>query len=185
MAMTRLRSSQRALSALVALALAGCPSTPPVQQCRFNDDCDAPLVCSAGYCRPQCAQDRDCPSGALCVSWRTEAVRLCLRNGSAPVCSTNECSAGLACVGGLCARSCATDPDCLSMHSSARCGVGGRCVISGLILGPTCDGGTACGARCVDTTSDDSNCGACGNVCGVDQRCAGGRCSSASDAGGQ
>lgn len=35
-------------------------------QCRFNGDCNDPLVCSAGYCRAQCMTDRDCTNGWVC-----------------------------------------------------------------------------------------------------------------------
>jgi hypothetical protein len=34
----------------------------------------------------------------------------------------------------------------------------------------------SCGGACVDTTTDASNCGGCGNVCGGAQRCAAGLC---------
>ena len=33
-----------------------------------------------------------------------------------------------------------------------------------------------CGAACVDTATDASNCGACGRACAADQTCAGGMC---------
>lgn len=161
----------------------GCPSTAPAQQCRFNDECDPPLVCSAGYCRSPCAQDRDCPASSLCVPYRTESVRLCVHSGSAPVCVEGECAAPLACVAGLCAGACASDPDCASLHHTARCGDGGRCVIPGLVLSAACDGGLrTCDDRCVDIQSDDAHCGACGNVCGVGQRCRLGRCERVADA---
>lgn len=40
-----------------------------------------------------------------------------------------------------------------------------------------CDGGkTLCGGRCVDTSSDSSNCGFCGNACSGAQTCQSGTC---------
>lgn len=35
-------------------------------QCRFNSDCQAPLVCSSSLCRKQCQTDRDCYNGWVC-----------------------------------------------------------------------------------------------------------------------
>lgn len=37
-------------------------------------------------------------------------------------------------------------------------------------------GQTECGGACVDTTVDGANCGACGQVCGVEQLCTAGAC---------
>lgn len=35
---------------------------------------------------------------------------------------------------------------------------------------------TQCGGACIDTSTDPDNCGGCGNVCGHDEVCSGGRC---------
>jgi hypothetical protein len=36
--------------------------------CHYNSDCAPPLVCAVDLqCRNQCAGDRDCASGQLCV----------------------------------------------------------------------------------------------------------------------
>jgi hypothetical protein len=37
------------------------------EECLFNDDCAAPLVCAAGMCRVQCRSDRDCSAGLTCA----------------------------------------------------------------------------------------------------------------------
>lgn len=42
-----------------------------------------------------------------------------------------------------------------------------------------CGGGgpiKSCNGACVDTSSDERNCGACGNVCGLKQACSSGHC---------
>jgi hypothetical protein len=65
--------------------------------------------------------------------------------------------------------------------------IGGSCAAPGAICcdGATCQGGfcrcpagrTACGGRCVDTTTDPRNCGGCGEVCAEGQACVDGACS--------
>ena len=38
------------------------------QQCRWNNECAAGLVCGpGGYCQDQCREDRDCVDGQRCV----------------------------------------------------------------------------------------------------------------------
>lgn len=47
--------------------------------------------------------------------------------------------------------------------------------------GPSCNSTqTLCGTTCVDTQSDDANCGACGTVCPTGQTCMAGACACAS-----
>src|SRR5450631_1616639 len=47
--------------------------------------------------------------------------------------------------------------------------------------GPTCNSGqTLCGSACVDTNSDSSNCGVCGNACTGGQTCQSSQCKCAS-----
>ena len=41
---------------------------------------------------------------------------------------------------------------------------------------PCADGGTCCGGGCVDTRSDERNCGGCGMACGDRQTCCDGMC---------
>jgi hypothetical protein len=42
---------------------------------------------------------------------------------------------------------------------------------------PDCDAGeTSCSGACVDTDTDEANCGACGNPCAGDQICTDGEC---------
>jgi hypothetical protein len=41
---------------------------------------------------------------------------------------------------------------------------------------PTGTGSAVCGGSCVDTTTDDANCGSCGSTCGAPSYCSGGQC---------
>src|SRR5258706_13646012 len=36
--------------------------------CAVNSDCTSPLVCASTRCTNTCDEDRDCPTGASCVS---------------------------------------------------------------------------------------------------------------------
>ena len=39
--------------------------------CVLNSDCPEPLVCGAdSLCRPECLEDRDCPTGRACIDSR-------------------------------------------------------------------------------------------------------------------
>jgi hypothetical protein len=51
----------------VALGTLAQSSRTPSRQCTFNGDCMDPLVCEGGYCRAQCASDRDCYAGWVCM----------------------------------------------------------------------------------------------------------------------
>src|SRR6266540_3735791 len=42
--------------------------------------------------------------------------------------------------------------------------------------GITCTTGTACGQSCVNTATDNNNCGMCGNLCGIGQSCQASQC---------
>ena len=61
--------SRCALFVSVALVAGlGCTTEPRHtigEQCDLNSDCEAPLVCSFGLCRRQCATIRDCAIGEL------------------------------------------------------------------------------------------------------------------------
>ena len=58
--------NRRAWGLVAMFALAACTSrVGQDEQCSFNDDCEAPLVCSAARCRLQCRSDRDCPRDRL------------------------------------------------------------------------------------------------------------------------
>src|SRR5580704_6686294 len=77
------------------------------------------------------------------------AGKACCPPGGGPLCTTLDgCCSDAECVGGLCAV--------------------GKCVCQ--------SGKTLCGKTCVDTNSDDSNCGACGNACPAGSQCCSGSC---------
>ncbi len=48
--------------------------------------------------------------------------------------------------------------------------------VSSCNCSPCPEGESPCGSKCIDLSITDSDCGACGNVCGKAQHCAGGAC---------
>jgi hypothetical protein len=64
-----------------------------------------------------------------------------------------------------------------SFFGSAAGGAGGQGGAGAAGSANACDSGTAeCGAECVDLTSDEANCGSCGNVCDFASACVEGAC---------
>ncbi len=113
----------------------------------------------------------------------------------------NACAPTQECVRGACVMAPCVTPlvacagDCVDTSSdNLHCGAcgcrcppgavcsGGNCVV-GCAAGLTTCGRTTCGgedagpgARCVDTRTDQRNCGRCGEVCPAGQLCSEGRC---------
>ncbi|MGE0791810.1 MAG: hypothetical protein AB7S26_39405 [Sandaracinaceae bacterium] len=102
---------------VVAVLLVGCPSPiTPGSPCERSSQCDAPLVCSAGRCREECVDQRDCPLGARCVAGN-DGLGVCTLPQDR--CSDAEpCPEDLECRRALCYDAC----------PSGTCPVGGVCV---------------------------------------------------------
>lgn len=156
-------------------------------------------LCSAGRCTLVCARSfGDCNStyadgceASLSVSPNCGTCgNLCIRfaacvSGTCTPCGTGTIACGTACVNtntdvnncGACGFVCPTPPSGLG---AARC-VAGRCYHSN-----TCDpqradcDRSAAGDYEVNTDSNSSHCGACGNVCGTGTYCCNGACRSTS-----
>ena len=69
--------------------------------------------------------------------------------------ATNSCTGGQVCVGAACSAKIAT-------NSTTACQVNGQC-----------QSGLCCTGTCRDPSSDNSNCGGCGNPCATGQTCSG------------
>ncbi len=125
------RSTRSFVSALAssALVLAACQATTATgAACSRASDCASPLVCGFGRCRVECAQNRDCGAGRLCL----------LDAGGQGSCSldsdacTSICGAGLMCVAGTCVQPCSGDGDCP---------LDGQCATGSCVRGPERDAG--------------------------------------------
>ncbi len=144
-----------------------------------NGVCVNPMMDAnhCGGCGTPCGTDQSCVQGVCqcaggacqCSAGMTECSGACVdtmtSDAHCGVCN-NACSGGKTCNNGSCTCPGATCPDGSCDTGSCSC--------------PT--GKTFCEASggCVDTESDASNCGTCGNQCAGDQICQTGLCSAAS-----
>ncbi len=65
----------------------------------------------------------------------------------------------------------------------AACGSNGGPVTGVVDAALSCDVGTACNGSCVDTATDPTHCGACGNRCGAGMACVAGACAASCPTG--
>ena len=120
--------------------------------CDDGNPCTGPDKCNDGHCEGLALAGATCDDGIFC-------------NGAE------------SCVAGSCVHSPKTCP-------SVECQVLVPCDESKKIdchyeVVPDdkpCGSGTCCSGICVNTTTDVSNCGKCGHVCGTSYVCDGGKC---------
>ncbi|HJL20128.1 MAG TPA: hypothetical protein RMH99_30965 [Sandaracinaceae bacterium LLY-WYZ-13_1] len=130
-----------------------------------NNDCGLTgNVCAMGMCRcgagDPCAPPQICCGGG-CVDVLTDPAN-CGECGM-------RCGTGEECVDGVCVPP-ACDPACADgetcMEGTCMCGAGPSCT----------EGRACCDGTCVDTSSNGSHCGICGNACTGGLTCIGGTC---------
>jgi hypothetical protein len=130
--------------------------------CISSGDCSAGEVCSAGECVPMCSASSPCPGSLTCCS------AACVD----PATNLENC--------GGCGKSCTV------AHGKGACSGGGCGVGSCEAPYADCDKVASNGCE-TDTSSNDTNCGACGGACSPNHasgKCAGGKCAIASCNGG-
>jgi hypothetical protein len=177
--------------AIIVLLVAACSTerAPRDAPCRYDSDCADALVCAAGTCRAECAEDRDCDPGWSCGPSGVPRVRACLPPASPVLCAyDSECPAQAFCVDRQCRPECLEDRDC---EDGARCQAG---VCDRPLVTPNVpDGGVAlpdggpcqvCGERCVDLMRDPEHCGDCGHACAALDACVDGECVPTADCTG-
>ena len=123
----------RRTALVLAWILVGCQAQAAIGiACTRPSDCDSPLTCSLGRCRPQCADSRDCPIGARCIGGDTLAPVCTLDTENH--CDAHVCPAPLMCVNDQCRTTCETATEC----------VHGTCP-TGTCIEPTNDGNASDG----------------------------------------
>lgn len=144
----------RSLSAMLLLALAGCPggSGEIGDGCDQRSDCNSQLQCIAGSCEPKCQRAPECGDGYSC-----DGDGIChIANGEAgDKCESEvDCAPGLSCqIDGT-----ATDNDgrllasCTAQNPAHP--AGWPCDVDG-----DCRNGTCALGRCVDLCKDTRDCG--------------------------
>ena len=147
-------------AALAASCLADLQDRGLQEDCLFNGDCAAPLVCAARRCRAPCRDDRDCTNGWRCLPGAPRtcgeqacpppARRVCVEPGGPAVCfDDRDCDGAEQVCGndGQCRFRClaAQHYDC-----QVRFGAGSRCEDRGdgmsVCAAPTGDAGADAGA---------------------------------------
>jgi hypothetical protein len=93
------------------------------EDCLFNGDCEAPLVCAGRRCRAACRDDRDCVNGWRCRPAGQATLRVCLPPDEHGYCAgVRDCDAPAVCgVTGRCGSQCAADYDCALHGGVANC----------------------------------------------------------------
>jgi hypothetical protein len=151
-------------------------------------------TCSSGYCQanygctelpPASNCNESCPSGTICAN--TSCVDSSCTLG--PYCLASDGAVGSCCASGACAHLDSDDANCgacgLACPSGSTCtsGVcGGTQACTAGHVGSFCnlDAGISylccLGSGCTDTSTDTSNCGACGVACSATQSCDAGVC---------
>ena len=107
------------------LSALSCTAAPRAQgeQCVFNDDCAAPLVCAARRCRAECRSSRDCVAGWKCSPVRSGERSVCVPGDHPDFCQYHsQCEAPRVCGSdGLCRLQCREPRDCADFSPELRC----------------------------------------------------------------
>ncbi len=176
-----------------------CVPTTTVDHCGGCGGCSAGQACCGGACIDTGSVDH-CGGCGGCGAGQACCGNACVDTGSVDHCGgCGGCGAGQACCGNACVDTGSVD----HCGGCGGCGAGQACCPSGCVDIPAvaqcCDATSvadACGAcsacpngqaccqgGCTDTSTDDMNCGGCGNACTGDGcHCASGQCMDGSNA---
>ena len=154
--------------------------------------CASDESCSGGTCTSSCSQGwTPCgPNPTDCVDLSTDPDHCgaCGVSCGAQVCDLGVCSDSCSSGSTACSGQCVdtdSDPEncgacgvaCNLLNATAAC-AGGHCAVGSCDAGfDDCDGDPANGCE-VELSTDDLNCGQCGNVCAAGIACGSGECQS-------
>jgi len=125
-----------------------------------DNACADNLFCQKGECVPACS----CAAGMVC-----DAQGSCVESCGGAACGKDEICCNDKCVDKNAASSCGTCDNVCSGETSV-CN-DGACVAQ------CSEGKELCGTSCIDTQTDNDNCGACGTKCKSGTVCKDGACS--------
>lgn len=84
-------------------------------RCALTSDCGGALVCQFGTCTTECAEDRDCSPGAMCVEESPGGNLACVEPLRDACVYDTDCPAPFSCGNEqLCGLECVEDRDCPS-----------------------------------------------------------------------
>jgi Galactose oxidase, central domain len=136
-----------------------------------NTVCKSGAQCNAGACACAPTTPNDC--GAACQQCCSNAQ--CSDGDS---CSADTCNGGVCTFGGQCATggSCCSGTGCFTCCSDGDC-TGGKVCSGNQCITLMCPAPQiACNSKCINPTTDATNCGGCGNQCGPGRGCSGSAC---------
>jgi hypothetical protein len=118
--------------AVVALGLPSCSTSKGAvglaSGCSLNSDCNSPLVCVFGLCHEACAQQRDCPTGQLCVIAPSGGDHVCDLPGEGSCADGGSCQANETCSTlGTCGSTCSAS-DMSNCVGGQTCDPNGACI---------------------------------------------------------
>lgn len=184
-------SRRRVLAGLAAAALNGLWPGRAGAACN-PASCDAVDDCGSKSC-----------IGVQCVTFPEDAGTVCrpavnecdlaeVCNGSSIACPTDKkkangaaCSSdGNSCTSDICQNGLCTHPakadreECDDDGNACTLDIclGGVCTHQPFPDGAVCPGGACCRGQCLNTQTDEANCGGCGAACASGERCCGGKC---------
>jgi Stigma-specific protein, Stig1 len=155
----------------------------------LNNTCNPGEDCINGMCKPRCPPERPfrCGPQGMCVDFLSDSLNC----GSC----NNQCNPGEHCINGMCTRCpperpfrCGPQGMCVDFLSDSlncgscnhRCEIVGQSCVNGrcecMEGEEPCEDLTSHIQICTNTRDSIFNCGSCGRVCCLNQRCENGEC---------
>src|SRR5262245_38267655 len=98
---------------LTLVLLAGCQAPAGAgAACATASDCASPLTCRFGACRVACTANRDCPTGASCLSAPGGSACSIATDLGCETGVGRACPMPLVCVADRCVSTCTMDAEC-------------------------------------------------------------------------